>query len=117
MNKQRGIKFHRRLVIWIASAVFLTGLFGGAAGIFIFRNVLRPSQQQRIINTLPFMDVFFYRPPEGHTLPTPLPSTTQFSVEDLLNVTLDPLILPTTSESTRLPQADGTLQPTSEETP
>lgn len=39
--------------------------------IILFRDVLRPSQQQRIINSLPFMDNFLpYRPAVGETVPT-----------------------------------------------
>ena len=63
MNKQRGIQIHRRLVMRIALAVFLMGLVGTITGVFIFRNVLRPSQTAGY-QYLPFMDVFLYRPPK-----------------------------------------------------
>ena len=103
MHRQSGIGINRRLVLWITVAVFLIGMIGGVTGIVIFRNVLPPSQQQRIINILPFMEMFLYHPPEGYTLPTPLPSTSEFSPEDLLSVTLDISTMQITPAPTRVP--------------
>ena len=83
-------KVNRRLVIRIAISLFILGLITGTAGVLLFRNVLRPGQQQRVINILPFMETFLPRVPENYSLPTPVPSTNAISPEDLLSITLEP---------------------------
>lgn len=99
VNGETGNRINRRLVMRIALGVVILGLIAGLAGIFIFRNVLRPGQQQRVINILPFMETFLWRPPENYTLPTPLPSTSEISPEDLLSVTLEIPALQATEEA------------------
>lgn len=80
---------NRRIVLRIALGLLLLGLIGSITGVFIFRNGLRPSQQQRIINILPFTENFLSRPPENYSLPTPVPATSEISPEDLLNSPLE----------------------------
>lgn len=89
MNGGTGTRINRRLVMRIAIGVVILGLIAGMAGIFVFRNVLGPGQQQHVINILPFMETFLWRPPENYSLPTPLPATNAISPEDLLSITLE----------------------------
>ncbi len=67
-------------------------LVGIAVGIFTFRQVLRPGQQQRIINSVPFMTAFLPpRPGAGSTVPTPLPpGSANLSLINLLSGTDEP---------------------------
>lgn len=91
----------RRRIVWILLAFLLLFFVGSVTGIFIFKNVLRPGQQQRVIDVLPFMENFLWRPPEDYALPTPLPSTSEISPEDLLNITIEIPTPQATDEVTR----------------
>ena len=82
------------LAILLVSAV-------GLGGVFTFRNVLLPSQQQRIIDQLPFMRALMAPTPPGGTLPTVVPVSGALSPADLL------ADLPTLSAAT----ATATLAP------
>lgn len=105
-----------RRVVWIFLVFLLLFVVGSTAGVFIFKNVLRPGQQQRVISILPFMDVFRWHPPEGYALPTPLPSTSEVSPEDLLSITLESPTLwageTATGETQETGQPEETLFPT-----
>ena len=99
-------------------------ILGVVSSILIFRDVLRPGQQQRVINILPFMEAFLPRNPgAGAALPTPLPTyTSALSPDDLLNIVLvspTPETIPTVTAqppTTVLPVATttptATLEPT-----
>ena len=56
----------------------------GAGGLHLFRNVLLPGQQQRIIDQLPFMRALMAPTPPGGTLPTAIPVDGALSAADLL---------------------------------
>lgn len=60
------------------------------AGLLIFQRVLRPGQQQRVIDIVPFMEVFLPYRADGNTrIPTPVPDpNNSISPEDLLNILL-----------------------------
>jgi hypothetical protein len=88
----------KRRVFWVLLALIALVILGSATGIFLFKNVLRPGQQQRVINILPFMEIFLWHPPEDYALPTPLPSTSGISPEDLLSITLERPTLQATEE-------------------
>lgn len=99
-----------RFLFWSLVIVFILTVVGSAAGVIVFRNVLRPGQQQRVIDTLPFMAVFLARPPADATLPTVIPPTNALSPDDLLNSPL--LLAPATTE-----EATATAESTPETTP
>jgi hypothetical protein len=85
-----------RILFWSLIIIFVLTLVGGASGVIIFRNVLRPGQQQRVINMLPFMSVFLSKQDPNATLPTVVPpADSNISPDDLLN---SPLLLPATDE-------------------
>jgi len=66
--------------------------------ILFFQDVLRPSQQQRIINSLPFMGNFLpYRPAVGDTVPTVVNTGTNLSADLLIEATQTPTFSPTTT--------------------
>lgn len=98
----------------IALGVVILGLIAGLAGIFVFRNGLRPGLQQRVINILPFMETFLWQPPENYSLPTPLPATNAISPEDLLSITFEPptRLEPTETTAAATDETPLTLTPT-----
>lgn len=89
-----GIAPPPRFLLWLVLALFLLIIVGGIGSIYIFRSVLLPGQQQRVIDQLPFMRAFMPPTPEGGTLPTAEPANGEISPEDLLSAPLD---LPTTT--------------------
>jgi hypothetical protein len=127
-----------RFLFWSVIGLFVLAIVGTIAGIIIFRNVLQPGQQQRVINIVPFMQAFLPpHPAADDTLPTPEAVTG--NPEDLLNLdfgasateestpevteeptevsVLPPTATPTvevtaTFAPTTTPQATATFQPT-----
>ena len=78
-----------RFLLWLVIGLFLLAIIGGFAGIYVFRNVLRPGQQQRIIDIAPFMSAFVARTDPNATIPTAIsPGSGGISPEDLLNAPL-----------------------------
>ncbi|NWF67822.1 MAG: C39 family peptidase [Chloroflexi bacterium] len=97
-----------RWLLWGLVALFILAIAGGITGVWIFRDVLRPSQQQRVMDMLPFMRAFMRG---GEALPTPeLQLTSTISAMDLLN---SPLEIPTsTPTATAEIAASPTAAPT-----
>ena len=118
LHQRKKRSWQRRLVITIA----FVWLIGSLSGIIVFRNLLLPSQQQRVINLVPFMSLFVYRPDVNARIPTALPQTSAISPQDLLSFALasaTPTASPTaattlapTSTSTLLPTLTATAMPT-----
>jgi hypothetical protein len=94
----------RWVMIAVIGGMALT-IFVAIVGLVVFQNVLRPGQQQRIINLIPFMEVFLpSRTNEGTSLPTALPNPNAIIIpEDLLNIPVS------TSTSTPVPSATATV--------
>ena len=90
------------LLLWVVIGLILMAVLAGVAGIVVFRAVLLPGQQQRVIDQLPFMRAFLPPTPQGGVLPTALPqSESAISPEELLGA---PLTLATaTSAVTPVP--------------
>ncbi len=65
-----------RALLYGAIGLLLFVIIGIVGGIFVFREVLRPGQQERVMNMLPFMRAFqkLEPTPIGGVLPTPLPN-------------------------------------------
>lgn len=87
---------------------------GVLAGVIIFQQMLRPGQQQRVINSFPFMTAFLpSRPDPGETVPTPLPrSFSVITVEDLWSSTEEPTPRATTTVTSPAIIALPTVAPT-----
>lgn len=74
-----------RFLFWSVIGLFILGIVGTIAGVIIFRDVLQPGQQQRVINMVPFMQAFLPPHPDADdTLPTPEAVTG--NPDDLLNL-------------------------------
>lgn len=97
-----------RFLFWAVIAIFVMGILGVSGGILVFRSVLEPAQQERVMSIFPFMEAFLpSRPPTDATLPTPI-ATSNIAPEDLLTI---PLNIP--DAVTQTPAAVATqLQPT-----
>ncbi len=82
-----------RIVVVLTVGGFIALITGILISIFIFRNVLRPGQQQRVIDLLPGMTAFLpQNSGSGVALPTPLPTyATAISNIGLLYSDLTPL--------------------------
>lgn len=109
--------------------IFIMAILGSIGGVIAFREVLRPAQQQRVINTLPFMRSFLPpAPPPDATVPTSLaPPPDEETINDLLfgdlnlgnldsNATDEAPVEPTeapTEVSTQAPSPTPTLTPVS----
>ncbi len=66
-----GLQAPPRILVWGAVGLFILGIVGTVAGVLVFREVLTPGQQARIIGVAPFMESFLPpRPAPGDTLPT-----------------------------------------------
>ena len=87
MRYQRNGGSRNRRWLWLLLLLLLAILLVaalGLGGVFTFRNVLLPSQQQRIIDQLPFMRALMAPTPPGGTLPTVVPVAGALSPADLL---------------------------------
>ena len=87
MSYQRNRGSRNRRWLWLLILLLLAILLVaalGLGGVFTFRNILLPSQQQRIIDQLPFMRALMAPTPPGGTLPTVVPVAGALSPADLL---------------------------------
>ena len=124
MRYQRTGSSRTRRWLWLLILLLLTILLVGAVGlggVFTFRNMLLPSQQQRIIDQLPFMRALMAPTPPGGTLPTVVPVAGALSPADLLadlptlhaaTITVTETLVPATH--TALPSATSEIQVTGE---
>ncbi len=113
------------LLMWLIVGIFLLTVVGATGSVIVFRNILRPGQQQRVINMLPFMEAFLSRNPgAGAALPTAIPTySSGLSSDHLLNIVLvspTPETIPTITVQpptlTSLALATSTATPTLEPT-
>jgi hypothetical protein len=75
-----------RFLLWLIIGLFLLAIIGGITGLVVFRNVLRPGQQQRIVEAVPFMKIFLDRPDPNMTVPTvQAPTGEGMTADDLLS--------------------------------
>ena len=96
----RGVSAPPRILLWGVIILFVLGIIGTGAGVYIFRNVWEPGQQARVINILPFMEAFLpSRPGPGDTLPTTVPVDDD-AAQGLLDLTLPDLSDGETEEAT-----------------
>ncbi len=104
---QAGLKPPPRFLLYAALIILALMLITPLAGIYVFREVLRPSQQQRVIGMIAFMEVFLPpRPAPGDTLPTVVPGRgSGTSPEDLLGLSLATLMPETDISPTIMPTA------------
>jgi hypothetical protein len=100
--EDEGLAAPPRFLLFGCIFLFVLVVVGGFAGLYVFRDVLRPSQQQRILEQVPFMRAFMKPTPDGGTLPTVDPALANSDAANALlsmplavaTVTADTLILP-----------------------
>lgn len=118
-EQDHGLQGPPRLLLFAVIGLFVLALLGTTAGIFVFRNVLRPGQQQRVVQILPFMDALRPRyESETGRVPTAIAPTSEsgLSAMDLLAAPLStsPEV---TAETTPQPTEAVILMPTATLTP
>jgi hypothetical protein len=108
-----GVSAPPRWLLWGVIGLFVLAIVGGVAGIWIFRDVLRPSQQQRVMDMFPFMHAFMRG---GEAIPTPeLQITSTISAGSLLD--MGPIVVSTsTPTATEIVEATATMEVTVEAT-
>ena len=95
-RRDEGLRAPPRLLFWGVILFFIL-VIGGLAGVILgFREVLRPAQQQRVINQLPFMRVLLNPTPIGGVFPT---IVSPANADDALSLLDMPLELPAPTES------------------
>ena len=96
-----GLRAPPKLLFWGVILCFLL-VIGGIAGIVIgFREVLRPAQQQRVIDQLPFMRALLNPTPIGGVFPTIVAPGDAEAALALLDLPLD-LPAPTEAQATAI---------------
>ena len=110
-ERNDGVRAPPKLLFWGVILFFFLIVVGLAGVVIGFREVLRPAQQQRIIDQLPFMSVLRRPTPEGGVFPTIIAPPNADAALSLLDMPLD-IASPTTArEFTALdPQAPATAE-------
>ncbi|NOK85714.1 MAG: hypothetical protein GFH27_549367n29 [Chloroflexi bacterium AL-W] len=84
-NDSGGLKAPPKLLFYGCVFLFLLGIVGTVGSVLAFREALRPAQQQRVVDILPFMQAFLPpAPPPDATVPTSLAPVDDTAVENLL---------------------------------
>ena len=115
--KSEGVPPPPKILLWVVISLFLLAIAGGIGAVVVFRSVLLPGTQQRIIDQLPFMQAFLPPTPEGGTLPTAIPVEGGISPEDLLAAPLDASSVPSPEPVATEAAAASQIEPTATFTP
>jgi hypothetical protein len=116
MNNQNNIgapvaPARSRRGLWVIVGVVIVLAVGFGVGLFLFRNVFRPGQQQRVIEMAPFMAAFLDRPDPNATVPTVQPPANgELSAADLLSENFNFATAESTASATTVATAETTLQ-------
>jgi len=98
-----------RILLWGVIVLFFLGIIGVLTSVYIFREVLLPGQQVRVMGYLPFMEAFLPpRPDADDTVPTAR-AVDSDAAQNLLN---SPLNLPGGAGGTSPAIIDATAVPT-----
>ena len=113
-----GLRSPPKLLFWGLILFFLLVVCGTVGVIYGFREVLRPAQQQRVIDQLPFMSVLRNPTPFGGVFPTIVSAADTDDALSLLDMPLD-LASPTkgatvsvATQTATPPPVPATLTPT-----
>lgn len=104
-SRHDGLRAPPKLLLWGVTLFFLLVVLGFAGFIFGFREVLRPAQQQRMIDQLPFLSVLRNPTPIGGVFPTIVSSENVDDAMSLLDMPLD-IASPTQSANVVQPAVD-----------
>ncbi len=88
-SRHQGVSAPPRILFWGVIIVTLIVLLGIAGVVIGFREVLKPAQQQRVIDQLPFMAMLRRPTPQGGVFPTLVPQADVDDALALLDMPLD----------------------------
>ena len=88
-SRNDGLRAPPKLLFWGVTLFFLLVLLGIIGFVVGFREVLRPAQQQRMIDQLPFLSVLRNPTPIGGVFPTIVSSENVDDAMSLLDMPLD----------------------------
>ena len=104
-SRNDGLRAPPKLLLWGVTLFFLLVVLVIVGFIFGFREVLRPAQQQRMIDQLPFLSVLRNPTPIGGVFPTIVSSENVDDAMSLLDMPLD-IASPTGSANEVQPAVD-----------
>ncbi len=99
-RREDGLRAPPKLLFWGLIIFFLLVILGIAGFVFGFREVLRPAQQQRLIDQLPFLSVLRNPTPIGGVFPTIVAPENADAALSLLEMPLD-IASPTATPSSQ----------------
>ncbi len=115
LSRDEGLRAPPRWLFWGIILVFLAFVLGTAFAVFGFREILKPAQQQRIIDQLPFMNILRRPTPAGGVFPTSAAPVDEAEALSLLELPLEspsptkttaPIIIVETAPPTPIPATD-----------
>ncbi len=89
LKRHDGLRAPPKLLFWGVMLFLLLVVFGVAGFVIGFREVLRPAQQQRMIDQLPFLSMLRKPTPEGGVFPTIVSPANADAALSLLDMPLD----------------------------
>lgn len=110
-SEDEGIAGPPRALFYGCIILFVLVIVGIGGGILVFREVLRPSQQQRVLEQVPLMHVFLRPTPQGGTLPTVEPNEVNADAANAL-LTMPLLLASPTVEAASVPVVENTPEAT-----
>ena len=106
-RRDQGLSAPPRLLFWGMIIFFVLVVMGIAGIVFGFREVLKPAQQQRVIDQLPFMSVLRRPTPAGGVFPTIVSlSDSDIALTLLYELPDIPSPVPTEAAAVALPATD-----------
>lgn len=115
-SRSDGLQAPPKLLFWGVILFFLLILLGLAGFVIGFREVLRPAQQQRVIDQLPFLSILRNPTPSGGVFPTIVAPENADAALSLLDMPLD-IASPTGAPQASQAVAEATAPPTATEYP
>ena len=109
--REQSLSAPPRILFWGVIVFFALVLLGIAGVVVGFREILRPAQQQRVIDQLPFMRMLRRPTPQGGVFPTLAPPASADDALALLDMPLD-FATPMGAEDEVVVVALPTLSPT-----
>jgi len=89
LRRDEGLRAPPRWLFWGIILAFLAFVLGAAFAVYGFREILKPAQQQRVIDQLPFMRVLRRPTPAGGVFPTIAAPAAESEALSLLDLPLD----------------------------
>ena len=101
-SRDDGLRAPPKLLFWGVILFFVLVVIGIAGFVYGFREVLRPAQQQRIIDQLPFMSILRNPTPMGGVFPSIVSPENEDAALSLLDMPLN-IASPTAVEDSATP--------------